>query len=53
MTVGYDLDHAYEIDGPEAAKKLYGHWAETYDDAFSEGWGSVAPRQIAEITGTR
>lgn len=45
----YDLDRAYEIDGPEDAKELYGRWAETYDDSFGEGWGYVAPREIAAI----
>ena len=45
----YDLDNAYEIDGPESAKELYGNWAETYDSSFGEGWGYVAPRRIAEL----
>lgn len=45
----YDLDKAYEIDGPEDAKSLYGSWAATYDDSFGEGWGYIAPREIAKI----
>lgn len=45
----YDLDNAYEIDGPQDAKKLYGDWAATYDSSFGEGWGFVAPRLIAEL----
>ena len=45
----YDLDNAYEIDGPDNAKTLYGRWAETYDSSFSEGWGYIAPREIAGI----
>ena len=45
----YDLDRAYEIDGPEDARRLYGDWAATYDDRFGAGWGYVAPRRIAEI----
>ena len=45
----YDLDNAYEIDGPESAKELYGNWAETYDSSFGEAWGYVAPRRIAEL----
>ena len=49
MTGDYDLDRAYEIDGPEAAKALYADWAETYDDAFGGGWGYVAPKRIAEL----
>jgi hypothetical protein len=49
MTADYELDRAYEIHGPEDAKKLYDGWAETYDDSFGKGWGYVAPRRIAEI----
>jgi len=45
----YDLDQAYSIDGPEDAKTLYGSWAETYDSSFGEGWGYVAPREVARI----
>lgn len=45
----YDLDNAYEIDGPEEARKLYGEWAQTYDDSFGAGWGYIAPREIAAI----
>jgi SAM-dependent methyltransferase len=45
----YDLDRAYEIDGPDAAKALYGAWADTYDDSFGAGWGYVAPREIAAL----
>ena len=33
----YDLDNAYEIDGPNSAKTLYSRWAETYDSSFGEG----------------
>lgn len=49
MTSDYDLDHAYEIDGPVSARKLYGDWAKTYDRSFGEGWGYIAPREIAAI----
>ena len=45
----YDLDRAYEIDGPEDARRLYGDWAATYDDHFGAGWGYVAPREIAAL----
>ena len=45
----YDLDRAYEIDGPEDARRLYGKWAETYDSEFGAAWGYVAPREIARI----
>ncbi|KMW58142.1 hypothetical protein AIOL_003113 [Candidatus Rhodobacter oscarellae] len=49
MDQDYDLDAAYEIDGPEDARKLYGQWAETYDDSFGSDWGYIAPREIARI----
>lgn len=49
MPNDYDLDRAYEIDGPESAKQLYGAWAQTYDSAFGAGWGYVAPREIAQL----
>ena len=45
----YDLDNAYEIDGPESAKRLYGDWAKRYDDSFGSDWSYVAPKRIAEI----
>jgi len=49
MTPNYDLDEAYSIDGPEDARKLYDDWAATYDASFADGWGYVAPREIARI----
>jgi SAM-dependent methyltransferase len=45
----YDLDNAYEINGPGEARELYGRWAETYDSSFGSVWGYIAPREIAEI----
>lgn len=45
----YDLDRAYQIDGPDDARRHYGAWAETYDAEFGAGWGYVAPREIAAI----
>ena len=45
----YDLDNAYDIDGPDSAKSLYGNWAKTYDSSFGDGWGYIAPREIAAI----
>jgi SAM-dependent methyltransferase len=47
--VAYDLDEAYEINGPDEARRLYGDWAETYDDSFGAAWGYIAPREIAAI----
>lgn len=49
MTADYDLETAYDIHGPADARRLYGDWAETYDQSFGAGWGYVAPRRIAEI----
>lgn len=46
---GYDLDEAYEINGPEEAREMYGAWAETYDESFGRAWGYIAPREIAAI----
>lgn len=46
---GYDLDEAYEIDGPEDARRMYGAWAASYDDSFGRAWGYIAPREIAAI----
>jgi SAM-dependent methyltransferase len=45
----YDLDNAYDINGPDEARTLYGKWAATYDDSFGAGWGYIAPREIAGI----
>lgn len=46
---GYDLDEAYQIDGPEGARRMYGDWAPTYDESFGAAWGYIAPREIAAI----
>lgn len=46
---GYDLDEAYEINGPDEARRMYGAWAESYDESFGRAWGYVAPREIAAI----
>lgn len=45
----YDLDNAYNIEGPDSAKELYGKWAATYDSSFGDGWGYIAPREIAAV----
>lgn len=45
----YELDNAYEIDGPDQARDLYGQWAKTYDTSFGDGWGYIAPREIARV----
>jgi SAM-dependent methyltransferase len=46
---GYDLEEAYEINGPDEARRMYGAWAESYDDSFGRAWGYIAPREIAAI----
>lgn len=46
---GYDLDEAYEINGPEDAQRMYGDWAASYDESFGAAWGYIAPREIAAI----
>ncbi|MFM2356528.1 MAG: hypothetical protein RLZZ528_2264 [Pseudomonadota bacterium] len=46
---GYDLDEAYDINGPDDARKMYGDWAQTYDTSFGQAWGYIAPREIAAI----
>lgn len=45
----YDLDQAYEINGPADARRMYGDWAPTYEQSFAEAWGYIAPREIAAI----
>lgn len=49
----YDLDQAYEINGPDEARRMYGDWAETYDESFGRAWGYIAPREIAAILKAR
>lgn len=48
----YDLDEAYQINGPEDARRMYGDWAATYDESFGTAWGYIAPREIAGILQT-
>ncbi|MGL4237451.1 class I SAM-dependent DNA methyltransferase [Tabrizicola sp.] len=45
----YDLDEAYQINGPDDARRLYADWAPTYDESFGTAWGYIAPREIAAI----
>jgi ubiquinone/menaquinone biosynthesis C-methylase UbiE len=45
----YDLDEAYQINGPDEARRMYGDWAPTYDEGFGAAWGYIAPREIAAI----
>lgn len=45
----YDLDEAYQINGPDEARRMYGDWAPTYDAGFGTASGYIAPREIAAI----
>ncbi len=45
----YVLDQAYEISSPTDAKQHYDEWSNTYDESFADGWGYIAPREIARI----
>ncbi|MES2916622.1 MAG: class I SAM-dependent methyltransferase [Pseudomonadota bacterium] len=45
----YDLEQAYQINGPDEARRMYGDWAPTYDAGFGAAWGYIAPREIAAI----
>lgn len=45
----YDLDGAYQINGPAEAREMYGDWAPSYDESFGAAWGYIAPREIAAI----
>jgi SAM-dependent methyltransferase len=45
----YALDEAYQINGPEDARRMYGDWAATYDQSFGAAWGYIAPREIAAV----
>jgi SAM-dependent methyltransferase len=45
----YGLDGAYQINGPDDARKMYGDWAPNYDESFGAAWGYIAPREIAAI----
>lgn len=49
MPPDYQLDDAYDINGPDEARELYGNWAASYDESFGAGWGYIAPREIAAI----
>ena len=49
----YDLDRAYEINGPEEARRHYGGWAETYEQFIervrAHRGGRWAPVKVADI----
>jgi len=43
-----DLDGAYALQTPEESLKLYGDWAETYDESFANASGYQLPEAVAE-----
>ncbi len=43
-----DLDGAYALKTPEDSLKLYGDWAETYDESFAQASGYQLPVAVAE-----
>ncbi len=43
-----DLEGAYALKTPEDSVKLYGDWAETYDDSFAAASGYQLPEAVAE-----
>lgn len=43
-----DLDGAYALETPEDSVKLYGSWAETYDESFAQASGYLLPEAVAE-----
>lgn len=42
-----DLNAAYGLDGPEACRRLYADWAESYDRDFAQGMDYILPAQVA------
>lgn len=42
-----DVDDAYGLEGPEAAKRLYEGWADTYDNDFASVNGYRSPGVVA------
>ncbi len=43
------LTAAYDLDGPDASRKLYRDWADTYDETFAQSLGYAYPQRIAEL----
>ena len=44
-----DLEAAYSLASPDAARALYRDWARTYDDEFAATRDYLLPGQVAEI----
>ena len=43
-----DLENAYSLKTPEDSRRLYGDWAETYDESFAGAMDYAAPRIVAQ-----
>lgn len=43
-----DLDRAYALETPQDSVRLYGDWAESYDESFAESSGYLLPTAVAE-----
>lgn len=42
-----DLKGAYSLETPEDSRRLYGAWAESYDETFAEKMDYQSPRNVA------
>ena len=43
------LDGAYALDGPDASRKLYADWADTYDSTFAEAMEFLIPGHVRDL----
>ncbi|MCY4334237.1 MAG: methyltransferase domain-containing protein [Litoreibacter sp.] len=43
-----DLDSAYALKTPEDSQKLYGEWAESYEETFAQATGYRLPLAVAD-----
>lgn len=43
------LNAAYDLKSPDDSRRLYGDWADTYDDGFAQAQGYRLPRMVALI----
>lgn len=43
-----DLDGAYALETPEDSVRLYGEWAESYEETFAKASGYLLPEAVAE-----
>lgn len=45
----FNVDDAYAIKTPADSVRLYGEWADTYDEGFADSEGYVGYRQVADL----